>query len=475
LVQPSLSGRVALERVGTGVEALDNILGGGIPVSSVVFIAGLPGTGKTILAEQTGWANARRGAKALFVGTLSEPTIKMLRFSQTVGYFDAALVDRSVVYADVSTALRSGEPDAILAEIDRLVSEHRPTIVVIDSFKAIQDKLDDPLAFRVFTTTLSVRMSVWEATALLVGEYTDVEIRERPEFAIADGIIYLYGTEDALRQERRLRIMKMRGTSFFAGDHSFDITGDGITVFPRLRPTVSGEYAAPTRRIGSVIDGASEIMDGGLFDSTTCLISGSTGSGKTLLALSFAVSEARAGGRVLFVSMEESSDQITRNCIAFGWELETLKASGNFAIMHISPSELNIDRHAVILMDRAIEMGATMVVLDSISSFEAAVPDTAKYESHLWAVTDHFKREGVTTIMTSESALEGHNGATPHISLFADAIITVASAQTGDHRTRTLRVVKMRGSKHDPDPRELFLDAPRIGVGPVPIRHGHSD
>ncbi|MEX0684077.1 MAG: ATPase domain-containing protein [Dehalococcoidia bacterium] len=463
---------IQLERISTGVQALDKVLEGGIPRGSVVFIGGLPGAGKTILAEQMTWWNARRGETVLYIGTLSEPTVKMLHFSQTLNYFDAALVDRSVVFADISDALKSGDPDQLLAEVDRLITTHRPGLVVIDSFKAIQDTFSDAFAFRVFTTTLTLRFSVWEATALLVGEYTDEEIRQRSEFAIADGIIYLYGTEEGLRQDRRLRIMKMRGTSFFAGDHGFEIDRDGITLYPRMSPAVAGEYVTPSRQLSSVIPGISEMIDGGLSDSTSCLITGTTGSGKTLLALSFAVCEAQLGNQVLYVSLEESANQLARNCSAFGWDVAGLIESGKFAIMHISPSELNIDRHAVLLKDRALEIGATVVVIDSISSFEAAALDIARFQSYLWAINDHFKRAGITTIMTSESAPEAGSPTARHISLFADAILNMGSVETDNALMRTIRVVKVRGSKHTTGVRELIVEAPRLLVSDVPPATG---
>lgn len=316
---------------------------------------------------------------------------------------------------------------------------------------------------RVFTTTLTVRLSVWECTALLVGEYTENDVRERPEFAIADGIIFLHGTEEGIRQERRLRIMKMRGTGFFGGEHAFEINGFGITLYPRMSPVVSGEYNPPTRHLPSLVDGLTEMMSGGLHDSTSCLITGSTGTGKTLLALSFAVPEAKAGRPVLYVSMEESPDQIARNCEAFAWDVAKLLSTGKLEVMHISPSELNVDRHAAVVRDRALEMKASMVVLDSISSFEASVPDPAIYQGYLWAINDHFKRSGITTVMTSESLLSERPAATRHVSLFADAIINLASEET-ERFVRKLQIVKIRGAAHDALTREFIIEAPRISV-----------
>ncbi|HET9476098.1 MAG TPA: ATPase domain-containing protein [Dehalococcoidia bacterium] len=466
---------VALERITTGIEALDGVLQGGVPRGSVVFIGGLPGTGKTILAEQMCWANARWGETVLYIGTLSEPTVKMIRFAQTFSYFDPALVDKSVVYGDVSGALKSRDPELVLAELNRLIEEHRPTLVVIDSFKATQDMFPDDFSFRVFTSALAVRLSIWEATALLVGEYNESEIRQRPEFAIADGIIYLHGTEDGLRQNRLMRLMKMRGTSFFGGDHSFEISGHGITVYPRMNPTVTDEWLVPNRRLASAIPALTEMLGGGIFEATSCLITGATGTGKTLLALSFAVAEARAGGRVLYISLEESPYQLIRDSEAFAWDLTALTESGALDIMHISPSELNIDQHATVIRERAMSLGAGLVVIDSISSFEAGVPDVAKYQSYLWAITDHFKRGGVGVIMTSESVF-GDTQTARHISLFADSIISLDQIYDGSQRKRTVRIVKMRGSSHDDNKRDLILEAPEIRIGPaLESEAGHSD
>lgn len=458
---------VGLERITTGVEALDGVLEGGLPRGSVVFIGGLPGTGKSVLAEQMSWSNAHWGEPVVYIGTLSEPTMKMIRFAQTFEYFDPTLVDKSVIYADIGEALRSRNPDSVLDEVDRLIEEHRPSLVVIDSFKAIQDMFTDDFASRIFTSAMAVRLSIWEATALLVGEYNELEIRQKPEFAIADGIIYLYGTEEGLRQNRCMRIMKMRGTSFFGGDHSFDIGAQGITLYPRMNPAVVGEYSVPTRRLPSAVPGLTEMMEGGLPEATSCLITGTTGTGKTLLALSFAVAEAQAGRRVLYVSLEESPYQLIRDCEAFNWDLGALAESGALNILHISPSELNIDQHATVIRDRVLSLGASLAVIDSLSSFETAVPDVAKYQSYLWAITDHFKRAGVSVVMTSESVVAERGQSARHITLFADSIISLEDIRDGNQRKRRVRVVKMRGSSHDDGGRDLILEAPHIRIQPA--------
>jgi circadian clock protein KaiC len=460
-------------RLTTGVGGLDEVLSGGIPLGSTVFISGLPGTGKTVLTQQIAWANARRGEPVLYLSTLSEPTLKSLRYASDFSFFDDTLVGTSVVYGEIGGVLKAEGPTAALAHLDGLVKERRPALLVIDSFKVIRELFEEATSFRAFTTELVIRLSLWGITAILVGEYTDEDIRSLPEFAIADGIIYLHGTEEGLRQERHLRLMKMRGTDLFGGDHVFDITSSGIVVYPRMRPEVVGEYRAPSRRITSAIEGLDEMLGGGVFDSTSVLIYGSAGSGKTLTALSFLVGGARGNSPGVLVTLEESAQQILRNAEAFQWDLGELMTTGLLDILHLSPSELNIDRHASVIRDRVLKMKASLVVIDSISALEASVISVEKYYAYLWAINDHFKRSGVTVVATCELAAFtlSQTEQARRVSLFADTLLVVRTAEVD--APRSLGVVKMRGSAHDVGARELVIEPPIIRIG-APARSQRS-
>lgn len=457
-----------LERITTGAARLDEILHGGIPCYSVVFVAGLPGTGKTILSQQILFANARQGNSGLYLSTISEPPIKVLRFLQGFTFFDPALFGSQVMYSDLGSALRRGGPRELLSELDGLVRDRRPALVVIDSFKALRDTIHDPLAFREFISDMAVRLSAWEVTSLLVGEYSAEDVREGPEFAIADGILYLYGTEEAERQKRFLRVMKMRGTPYFAGEHLFEISVQGITVYPRMLPEVMGEYEFTGRRTGSTIAGMDDMLGGGVYESTTTLISGGTGSGKTLLALSFLVDAARRGIPGLHVSFEESPRQIKRNAREFGWEIEDLMRRRLLEFLHVSPSELDVDRHAFVIKERADALGARLVAIDSITAFEATVPNLARYQSYLWAINDYFKRNRVTAIMTTEAPdpFAPLEISTRGVSFVADNIIFLRYVEVDGEIKRAVGVLKMRGSRHDRHLRELVIDPPRLAVGP---------
>ncbi|MDI7274551.1 MAG: ATPase domain-containing protein [Anaerolineae bacterium] len=458
-----------IERVSTGVSRLDAILHGGIPRYSAVFVAGLPGTGKTVLAEQALFANARQGRTGLYLSTISEPPIKVLRFLQGFTFFDPALFGTTVHYGDLGTALHQGGPPALLEALDDIVREIRPSLVVIDSFEALRDAMRDRLEFRQFTSDLAVRLSVWEVTSLLVGGYSAEDVREGAEFAIADGIIYLYGTEEAEMQRRYLRIMKMRGTGYFAGEHFFDITSRGIAVYPRMVPQVVGEYAFPTERISSAIEGLDEMLGGGLYRSTSTLISGGTGAGKTTVALSFLVAAARQGRPGLYVTFEESPQQLARNVESFGWDLEDAMRRRLIEVLHVSPSELNVDRHAFVIKEHADRLGAQMVAIDSITAFETAVADPARYQNYLWAISDYLKRRGVTVLMTADVTdpfaplVISARG----VSFLADSIIFLRYVEVEDEVRRAIGVLKMRGSTHDMHIRELVIEPGRVAIGPT--------
>src|SRR2546421_1856979 len=107
----------ALERLSMGGVALDAILGGGIPARSVTIVAGEPGAGKTIFTLQALFHHARQGKKVLYFSTLSEPSLKVIRYMQQFSFFDPRLVDDRIVFIDLGTALRSGGAEKALRQV----------------------------------------------------------------------------------------------------------------------------------------------------------------------------------------------------------------------------------------------------------------------------------------------------------------------------------------------------------------------
>jgi len=132
-----------LEKISTSIPSLDAILRGGLPRNSVNVIAGPPGTGKTILAQQIVFHNARRDERAPYLVTVSEPTVKMLRYQQQFAFFDPDRVGQNVIYLDIGSLLLEQGLNGVTREIEQYMEEYSPTILAIDSFKAIHEVAQD--------------------------------------------------------------------------------------------------------------------------------------------------------------------------------------------------------------------------------------------------------------------------------------------------------------------------------------------
>ncbi|MBI2955052.1 MAG: AAA family ATPase, partial [Chloroflexi bacterium] len=226
-----------MERVTTGNPNLDKILGGGLLLNSLTVVAGSPGTGKTILAQQFIFANATPDQPAVYLTTLSEPASKLIRHLQQFCFFAEEKLygtPPAVFYRDIAKDIKNGGFDSLPALIAEIIGEHQPAFLVIDSFKALRDLGADSPRFRQSLFDLAATLAAYACTTLLVGEYTATEADTLAEFAVADGIIHLVNQKYGVRDERYLRVVKMRGTAYQSGEHAFRIDEHGLTVFPRL-------------------------------------------------------------------------------------------------------------------------------------------------------------------------------------------------------------------------------------------------
>src|SRR5215212_410874 len=135
-----------LRRLSTGLPVLDELTGGGIPAHSLTVVTGPPGTGKTVLAMQILFEQARAGKRCLYFTTLSEPAIKLIRYMQLFSFFDVGLIEADrVSVIDLGTMLLASTADEALAAVRARLEAEEPDFVVFDSFKAIHDLIgNDP-------------------------------------------------------------------------------------------------------------------------------------------------------------------------------------------------------------------------------------------------------------------------------------------------------------------------------------------
>src|SRR6185437_8888322 len=225
---------VEFSRISTGNVQADAILGGGFPANSINIVMGQPGTGKTIFAEQLLFHNANTARPLLYLTTLSEPMTKVVSYAQRLAFFDVEQIGTAVIYEDLGAELAAKGPAVLVPHILDSIKQLSPAIVVIDSFKAIHDLAESTPEMRRIISELAGVVSAYDMTVFLLGEYTQDNIEEYPEFAVADSIVQLERNGVTARDERYLRVLKLRGSGYREGQHAFRITKSGLKIFPRL-------------------------------------------------------------------------------------------------------------------------------------------------------------------------------------------------------------------------------------------------
>lgn len=459
-----------LELRETGSPALDRILGGGLPARSITLIAGEPGAGKTIFALQMLFHQARQGRKALYFTTLAEPAVKLIRYMQLFSFFDPTLLEACADFVDLGSTLRADGPDAALERIAARVERDRPDLVVVDSFKAIHDLVDEPAHARTFTYDLAVHLAGWGVTSLLVGEYARLDVAVSPELGIADGIVLLANTRQELTAVRELEVRKLRGADYVTGRHFFEIDADGLWFFPRVRAPEANadEHLVLGDLTSTGVTGLDEMLRGGLPSSSSTIVEGGTGTGKTLLGLQFLIEGARRGEPGLLLTLEETPAQLRWNAGTFGWDLADLESRGLLEIRHTSPVELLTDRFLDLARQEIESVGARRVVLDSLSALSLGVASERRYRELVYALTRHIRALGVTLLMTVEVAeLLGTAQLTGRgISSIADNVILLRYVEIETRLVRAISVLKARGVNHANELHRLTIDASGPRVGP---------
>lgn len=449
-----------VEKIPTGSEGLDEVLHGGVPVNTINVVMGAPGTGKTILAEQIAFANATPEAPAIYLTTLSEPLEKVIAHGQTHSFFDPDRVGVSVFYEDLGVTLRESGVEKLADIVTEILIDRRPKLLFIDSFKALNELLADVLQRRTVIYDLASVLSAYQCTSFLVGEYAHETMTELPEFAIADMVLQMMKRTTNVREQRFLRVEKLRSSSSIPGMHAFTIGGDGVKVYPRLL-TPDGppeEYSQRIERVNTGIPGLDEMIEKGFWRGSTTLIAGPTGSGKTIIGLHFIREGVNKGEPTLYVGLQENPTQLLRVMHNFGWNAAELVKDKNFELMYRSPVEVQLDEVANEIFQRVRSGKVKRIVIDALGDLERGGLDSERFGDFIYALTQWFARENVTCLLTYEmNNLFNVVGISQNdVSNLSDNIVLLRFNQ-GYEMQRTLRIIKTRGSAHDNREHEIRI------------------
>ncbi|HTW70858.1 MAG TPA: ATPase domain-containing protein [Acetobacteraceae bacterium] len=464
----------AVPTLATGVDGLDDILGGGYAPTHVHLIEGDPGTGKTTLALQFLRDGATRGERCLYI-TLSETRAELLAAAASHNWsldgidiyelvppelsLDPAQ-EQSIVYA---ADLELGETvRMVMAELERI----RPVRVVFDSLADIRQLAQSGLRYRRQVMALKYYLARHGATALLLDDLTE-HSDNLTLHSIAHGVLRLEQVAPAFGAERRrLRVYKMRGRAFRGGFHDFVIRQGGIVLFPRLIAAQHREQHFAGAPLLSGVAELDRLVGGGLDRGTATLLLGPSGAGKSSLALKFVTSALAQGEKVLMITFDEVRHVLLRRAAGMGMDLAPHVDSGLLALEQIDPAEFP-PGEVVSLVRRQVEHAGTgVVVLDSLNGYRNAMLDESFLVLQIHELLSYLNQRGVVTLMVlAQHGLVGPMQTPVDLTYVSDSVLLLRFFEAAGQIRRAISVMKRRTGGHELTIREYLIDAQGIRVG----------
>lgn len=471
-----MNDKVALGLLQTGVPGLDTLLGGGLPEFSFNLLAGPPGSGKTTLAHQIMFALATSERRALFFTVLGEPPLKMLRYQQQFSFFDMSKVGPAIRYVNLSESLRTGDFSGVLDRIMLEVETFSPSLVFVDSFRSVVQTArsgnEGVADLQYFIQELGTRMTSWQATTFLIGEYVSSDPAANPIMTVADGVLSLTQVHEHSIVVRKVRVVKMRGRAHLAGSHNFRITDDGLRTYPRILPPLPDDrfpgvrVDRDPRRISTGVPGLDALLYGGMPQGHTMLVSGPTGSGKTIIATRFLQEGVRQGEKGVAMYFEKGTPRL-RNA-----ELAGMVQNGDVSLVESRLLDLTVEELIDELVRTLQRTGAKRLVIDSLSEFDLYMAPEYHADLRLavFRLLSEVAKQGVSAMVTIglNDVFGELQFGEANIPFLTDAIVALRYAEVDGKLQKFMSVVKVRGCAHSNDLRAYRITDEGLEVDELP-------
>ena len=445
-----------MKQVPTGVEGLDRVLDGGFLRPSAILVAGTAGTGKTTFVMQSIFNAAKNDEVCMYVTALSEPIAMINNFMSKFSFYNISLLGKGnvrYVPIDIETIRKGGE--AVIAEMEKYIEEIKPDRIVIDPINVFTFGLDEE-SERQFYYDFFTSMKGWNSLVILTGEFTKEALVNSTVSYLVDGIIHINNEPYYEKNIRFLNIMKMRGQEFYSGKQSCKITKDGFVVFPRL--PVDARISVSNERIPTGIKGLDKMTGNGFMCGSSILLSGSSGTGKTVFGTQFIIDGLLKNEPAIIVSFEEDAAQIRENSRAFGWKLQEFEDKGLLKI--ISPVEFDVHELAVRIEEFTGKLNARRILFDGTGRLQRMLPQYTQLPEYMSGIINYLKSRNVTAVYTNETSnLTGVAQVTGiGMSPLIDTVILLRYVEINSEMRKAISVLKMRGSGHDKKIRELVIN-----------------
>jgi circadian clock protein KaiC len=468
----------SLPKTPVGIEGFDMISGGGIPAGRSTLIVGTSGAGKTVFALQflaEGLAKYDEGGVLV---SFEERPEDLLLHAKSFGWgLEEAVADGRLVIIDA--APHPGEEIAevgdydlggLLAQIQHAAETTGSTRIVLDSLAALFIQFGNEAVVRREMKRIIVALRGRGLTTVITSERTE-EYGQVARFGveefIADNVIIMRNSLENEKRRRTIEILKFRGASHDKGEYPFSIAGGrGVSVIP-LSAIELGQ-AVTDERISTGVVELDRMCSGGYFRDSLTLVSGATGTGKSLLAASFAQAGLEAGERVLMFSFEESENQVVRNAGSWGFDLAKAREENCLRIHSQYPERMALEDLLIGIKNELDEFQPKRVAIDSVSALERT-SSTKAFREFISGLSSFLKStETAGLFIHTSTKLMGDDVVTEaHVSTMSDAIVMLRYFQSGGELRRCINVLKLRGSHHSPEIREYAIGDNGMEIGGV--------
>jgi len=456
-----------------GAEGLDDILSGGLPRNRLYLVQGDPGVGKTTLALQFLLEGAKLGETGLYI-TLSETKEELELVAESHGWklsrihiFELSSMQEALQGETESTFFHPSEVElnrttkALLAKVERV----QPARVVFDSLSEMRMLAETPLRYRRQILQLKQYFAGRKCTVLLLddrsGGARDLQIE-----SIAHGVISLHRSSPEYGISRRqLNVQKIRGVKYREGNHDLIIQRGGLVFFPRL---IAAEHHAKFKRedFPSGIKELDTLLGGGLSRGTGNMFMGPPGTGKSTMAIKFALAAAKRGERVCFYIFDETKATLLQRARQLEMDIEPYVKKGVIQINQIDPAEISPGELAHRICRAVRDNKARMIVIDSINGYLNAMPEERYLNLQLHELLAFLNQQGVITIMVlAQQGLVGPNQSIVDLTYLADTVVLLRFFEARGALKQAVSVIKKRSGSHERTIREMKLGAGGIQVG----------
>ena len=446
----------------TGITGLDEITYGGFPAGRPTLICGSAGCGKTLVGMTFLVEGARRYGEAGVLMSFEESAADLVANVRSLGYdVDGLIGDKRLVIDHVrierSEIEQSGDYDleGLFVRLGFAIEQVGAKRVVLDTLEALFASLGDEALLRAELRRLFQWLKDRGVTAVITAERGDGQLtRHGLEEYVSDCVILLDNRVIDQVTTRRLRVVKYRGSAHGSNEYPFLIDSDGISVLPITTAGLTHRTSDDT--VPSGVAGIDAMLGaGGYYKGSSVLISGTSGTGKTIIASQFADAACTRGERCLYFAFEESPEQIIRNVRSVGIDLRHHVESGRLRFIAARPSLYGLETHLALMHREVKGFSPDTVVLDPISAFYGPANEV---HAMLLRMVDLLKTNGITSLFSNlTSVAKTATDIDVGLSSLMDTWIGLQDIEANGERNRGLYLLKSRGMSHSNQIREYLL------------------